>query len=473
MCGIAGWFCWGAKRPPLGMAKALLLANETRGRSAAGLAYRDEGNIMVRKGPGPASELISYQPAEFWEKVAASPIALLHARATTKGSEKENQNNHPVNGFGWTVVHNGMVHNDDDLWGYYADKRKRFAEVDTSAIPLVLSLGEDYESSLTHLTLLSGSISSAMWSAKHPDRVALVRLGGNPVYMFADQRNQILYWSSAAIAGRVMPSVALDAMRLLTWASLPEGKLLVLKPGSAFTSEIFTVERSPFTVPHGKRHTSSSTQTKAHGPAATSQHPAPSIAAGGHVSVGDDDYPKLKWDVQIENPKDKPLPTLGKPDDFSYDMFDENKVFESPEVATATVHGAYGRWVFVRGTDGLVTRYFKPRKAVRKFLLRHFPVGKKSWPNLPQPVENGGTPYDRKLFWENILVTRKPTVASGIWTQPGYMCPWCGWVTLVGTIYQKQYRCKLCNIQNMPYKEFKPKEVADGRDHKDSRPATD
>lgn len=454
MCGIAGWFCWGEHRPTPGMAKALLMANLVRGRSAAGVAYRDADSqrVMVRKAPGPADDFIRAQPGEFWERVSQSPISLLHARATTKGSEKENENNHPVSGFGWVAVHNGHVANDEDLWDYYGDKRKRFAEVDTAAIPLVLSLGKDYHDSLAYLTLLSGSVSTAVWDAKNIDQVALVRLGGNPVYLFMDTDKAILYWTSAAIAGRIMPSRALDILKFPTWAQIPEGRLIVLKPGEPFTSELFKVERNPFTLPHGhKKKRSTGEDTKK--PDTSRSSAAPYVAVG-------DDYPRMKWYFNPDNPKDKPLALLTTRDlkDFKVGkyvtMFDD---FKKTVETTLRVDTAYGRWTLYKDKDGKnPTMYFQPRKAVRKFFLRHFKVGKKSWPSLPCKLgPDGKTPYDLKLNWEDTTYSFKPNAQiATVWQDPGYLCPWCGaWYSKQHTNLNK-YRCDLCHIQSKPFVNY-------------------
>lgn len=463
MCGIAGWYCWGNDRPEPGMAKALLMANLTRGKSAAGVAYRDPENakILVRKSPGPADVFVRAQPDEFWTKMATSPIALIHARATTKGSEKENVNNHPVHGYDWTVVHNGHVANDDDLWDYYKDKRTRFAEVDTSAIPLALSLGDTFEASLKHLTLLSGSVSCAMWGSKHADKVVLMRLGGNPVYMFLDPTHDILYWTSAAVAGRVMPSISMDTIRVPIASQVPEGKLIVLKPGEPFSCDVYKVDRHPFTLPHG--HKSGTTKAATHG-AGTSETSAAVTGHASSVLVGVRDiteYPRLRWDAGTSNFKDKPPIAINSKDVLAFKMDTWRKLveeFKKRDVPSLRVDSGYGNWTLGRDKDGTIRRCFYPRKAVRKFFLRHFKIGKKSWPQLPVTLIGGKSEHDCKMEIEHMVHTYRasenPEVKT-VWTDQAHVCPWCGawWDRRDGGTME--FRCPMCNIQSKPYANYR------------------
>ena len=60
MCSIAGFFCYGDKRPAIDTLKDLMLASQTRGKSAADMAYLNASNqIMIRKQQGAAEDLVN------------------------------------------------------------------------------------------------------------------------------------------------------------------------------------------------------------------------------------------------------------------------------------------------------------------------------------------------------------------------------------------------------------------------------
>ena len=57
-----------------------------------------------------------------------------HCRQKTKGTERNNANNHPIVRDLIVGVHNGMIHNDDITFNNYKDAIKRNGEVDSEII---------------------------------------------------------------------------------------------------------------------------------------------------------------------------------------------------------------------------------------------------------------------------------------------------------------------------------------------------
>jgi glucosamine 6-phosphate synthetase-like amidotransferase/phosphosugar isomerase protein len=114
MCGIAGFLAPNmtttARRH---LAARLLLASMSRGRSATGLGYHKQGAPLLMKAEGPADDFV--RSDAFKELKDLPQAVILHARATTKGTEKNNVNNHPVcsKSTGIMLVHNGTVEDDD------------------------------------------------------------------------------------------------------------------------------------------------------------------------------------------------------------------------------------------------------------------------------------------------------------------------------------------------------------------------
>ena len=427
MCGIAGYYCWGDARPSQEVIKGLLMANQVRGRSAAGIAYIDAGGrIVYRKQKGPAEKLIASLKPATWAEIARSPRALLHARATTKGTEDVNANNHPVVGLGWLAVHNGYIMNDDELFDYY--KAERFAEVDTAAIPLVLSKGKDYWESLQHLSLLSGSATVALWSTKEPTKIALAKLGGNDVWLFLDEPRGILFWSSAADAILHIPGVRLGPLRLRTVRQLPENQILVLSPEGRDATRLFTVTRSPFIVPYINSRTRGMIQQGSMEGTASSKKSAVGFA---YIAPAD---------------KTKPLPCW---DDVSHKWMilnlETNTFRMQHSLVSKTLQTAYGRWVFSRGAGVEIEREFLGLKRMK----RYWAQTRGHQPQLPAIlVDQNRTEYDDVYPLEHYTLKEKN---SGVEIQTmGLVCPWCGIIARRVGWDSRQNRCDFCNIKSKP-----------------------
>lgn len=141
MCGIAALLLYPQQRSPEQW-RALadiftrnLIYNEERGKAATGLAVmRWNRQIAVVKMPLPASEFI--QTPEYRTLLARldaqTTIVLGHTRLPTKGSPRNNANNHPLHSGTVWGVHNGHIHNDDELFARYGYARQ--ADVDSEII---------------------------------------------------------------------------------------------------------------------------------------------------------------------------------------------------------------------------------------------------------------------------------------------------------------------------------------------------
>jgi predicted glutamine amidotransferase len=149
MCGIAAIINYsGAKLKPEFI--SYIFSNlESRGRDAAGYYFErldEDGHIIRRniKAPVPASKLYSMvhgnsnkdlQPYQF---SGTERLILLHARQRTKGTEQDNNNNHPIISENYVLVHNGSV---DDasivpkyLYNGAVDSEHIIANLETSGL---------------------------------------------------------------------------------------------------------------------------------------------------------------------------------------------------------------------------------------------------------------------------------------------------------------------------------------------------
>lgn len=141
MCGLTGVLLYPAHRSAeewreiANIATTNLLANEERGREAAGVAViQADGRCRIFKQPTPASEMIAmagYQ--RLLSTVGDDTVCILgHTRMPTKGSRWHNVNNHPVTAGHVVGVHNGVITNDDTLFARLS--LPRAGEVDSEII---------------------------------------------------------------------------------------------------------------------------------------------------------------------------------------------------------------------------------------------------------------------------------------------------------------------------------------------------
>ncbi len=441
------------------------MASQNRGRSAAGMAYMDaKQQVMIRKQAGPAEDLVKGMTDANWAEVARSPRALFHARATTKGSEKDNVNNHPVSAYGWVAVHNGHISNDDELFSYY--KEDRYAMVDTAAIPLVLKQGKNYEDSLRFLSILAGQASMAVWSLEFPDKIAIARLGSNDVYLFFDPSRDITYWCSTPIGGRAIPGFVLGNMAFFTVAKLHENKVLILEPTEE-RARLLKIERKPFLVP--KRyvwtptpgHTpSSGNNISAAGPIVTLPVLSGRMGLCGSLSgQTHGSKPRIfEWSQPNEAGKAKPnVDVSGIPSDWFewgqiQDYFRAEYIKHGNIASVFTMLTGYGRWIFNCPSVerfGIFDSSFLPARRIKKFWRRNFDT---EIPNTKLPTLLGI--LDNKLTLEEFLFTEiVPTKPPGRVHHMGYMCPWCGIVMRTHNWGNLMHRCPTCGIVSQPHRK--------------------
>ncbi len=95
--------------------KHLLLENRTRGGDATGIASWDieKNQVLVCKQAEEAKDFITNLKEEH---ILGPTIG--HNRAKTKGEPEDPENNHPMFGEKFCIVHNGMVHSMKNIDGY-------------------------------------------------------------------------------------------------------------------------------------------------------------------------------------------------------------------------------------------------------------------------------------------------------------------------------------------------------------------
>ena len=119
---------------------ALVAASETRGKEASGLAVLATDGLTVFKRPVRGRVLLrsdeSQQMLEQMEeaiRVGGKAACIGHTRMVTNGDPQRDDNNQPVAGGSFAVVHNGIITNEAALWASDSSLRRE-AEVDTEVM---------------------------------------------------------------------------------------------------------------------------------------------------------------------------------------------------------------------------------------------------------------------------------------------------------------------------------------------------
>ena len=219
MCGIFGIIRYGDKPVPILQVNSvkllmseLLLAAEMRGKDASGVALLNGNEIRVYKAPLNATRLMLTQGyADLKDALTCDFHAVIgHARAQTKGTYKNNHNNHPIIADKIVGVHNGMIANDDSLFAQYSGKITRAAQVDSEIIFRLLNhFLSDPEMSLVKASqsiseMLMGSYACAFLDVNRTKFVTLIR-HWNPIdILVVPAAHLIIFASSGFLAKRAL-----------------------------------------------------------------------------------------------------------------------------------------------------------------------------------------------------------------------------------------------------------------------------
>ena len=192
MCGIAGFSLNPKdKIDPGQLAEALSLGIVDRGHDATGVAFvkPDDTGIIVRKAPVPAGRFAQMGGFAGMEGVLT---AVIHTRLATQGAPADPGNNHPIRRGNIVGVHNGMLWNDNEIFG--SEDMPRDAEVDSEAIFALLQKYPDLEPGVV-LQSVEGSAAIAWLDANGIGDLHLARLSSSPLAV-AQTRSGSLFFAS-------------------------------------------------------------------------------------------------------------------------------------------------------------------------------------------------------------------------------------------------------------------------------------
>src|SRR5213075_2176753 len=198
MCGIAGYSLSPKSCVERTLAAQALLAGiAERGADAAGYAYRTagDGRVHGHKQRSGASALL-----ETVELPPETREALLHVRDYTKGPPTIEANNHPVRHGAVVGIHNGIIHNDDELLADHDCARSEPGmTVDSEAIFAVAAHSHGVAEALE---ALRGSMATAWIDERREQAVSVARGVGRPVWVGAGEDG--VFFASTKVALEVL-----------------------------------------------------------------------------------------------------------------------------------------------------------------------------------------------------------------------------------------------------------------------------
>jgi glucosamine 6-phosphate synthetase-like amidotransferase/phosphosugar isomerase protein len=216
MCGILGiGFQNGTTFTNSEMARFLLreLFNETeiRGYDATGVAFVNRREINVLKAPIAVQKFVATREFTVANRELLtlsgkdSTISVIgHCRAKTKGTPKNNNNNHPIVAGSVVGVHNGIIDNDDELFdrfkGYYKSFSRK-GEVDSEIIFRLIDYFVNIQSASTSEAIrrmaafVKGSYVCAMVDKRNPFLLYIFRQQGSVTLYHYGERGVVVFAS--------------------------------------------------------------------------------------------------------------------------------------------------------------------------------------------------------------------------------------------------------------------------------------
>ena len=234
MCGIAGYSLGLDSRIERTVAaRALLAGIAERGADAVGYAFRSPASeITLHKQRSGASALL--------ERIRVPENAtqlLVHVRDYTKGHPSLTANNHPIRHGAVVGVHNGIIANDEQLFGEHGIPRAEPGMTVDSEI--IFALAEQSRGKTAQaLQELYGSMAAA-WLDEGRSEMLLARGVGRPLWLGQGKRE--LFFASTRLALELVESYA--GLKLKK-SQLEEGVVAAVEQGAIVARDTFSPDRS-------------------------------------------------------------------------------------------------------------------------------------------------------------------------------------------------------------------------------------
>jgi glucosamine 6-phosphate synthetase-like amidotransferase/phosphosugar isomerase protein len=233
MCGIAGFsLSESSALDRTLVAQALLAGIAERGADAVGYAHRSPGEaVSVHKQRSGASALIE----DVTVPQSATEV-LVHVRDYTKGHPTIEANNHPIRHGAVVGIHNGIIHNDDELLADHDCARSEPGmTVDSEAI---FAVAAHSQGAAEALEALRGSMATAWIDERRERALSVARGVGRPVWVGASDDG--VFFASTKLALEVLERyLGLE----LAKDELEEGTLVELSCGHEVSRQRFNPSR--------------------------------------------------------------------------------------------------------------------------------------------------------------------------------------------------------------------------------------
>jgi glucosamine 6-phosphate synthetase-like amidotransferase/phosphosugar isomerase protein len=235
MCGIAGYSLderSGIDRTLA--AQALLAGIAERGADAVGYAYREAGavGVVVHKQRSGASAVL-----DAVDVPQSAGQLLVHVRDYTKGHPTIAANNHPIRHGAVVGIHNGIIHNDDELLARHGlERAEPEMTVDSEAIFALVDARPDDVSALEEL---HGAMATAWLDERDADVLHLARGVGRPLWL-GRSREELFFASTRSALELVERTLKLRLRK----SELTEGRVLTVVSGSVAHQVRFKPDRS-------------------------------------------------------------------------------------------------------------------------------------------------------------------------------------------------------------------------------------
>jgi hypothetical protein len=354
---------------------------------------------------------------------------MMHVRAKTKGAETKQENNHPVSGLGWLVTHNGVITNDDEVWEELKGDTERFAEVDSSAINLVLS-----RRGLSGLGLLSGGASLVAWNSQSRNQLVLAKIGTNPFWLFMPSPG-LLVWSSDPDVASVMYSSLVGQVPMCTAGQLPEGTALTV----SLSGEIKTYKIKSKPIPMKPRsHVLGYNPLPTHyaGPPTSWTPPAQGVQVrdsrpfGGSISAGSDSDRGVK-STGLQSVK-RPAPMYDNVQIPSPGLL---RCLESVgRTGSVIVKTVYGKWLVNENKNVGYTMQFIPNRDMKRWAVNE----SFDWWEAMEDEEIRA-----------LLSNRQPLEIREGKPVNAMFCPWCGISRSQAAWMEDKLQCEYCEITSL------------------------
>ena len=217
MCGIFGFISnnngW---EKVLGkkILENLYKLSETRGKEASGLMVSNKQVIHVIKDSIPASELVKKRvynkTIDNFLKSDNEICAIGHSRLVTNGSAEDNNNNQPFYFSGISVVHNGIITNEESLWKKNLDLDIKSTNLDTEIFTKIFKKNLDTFSTIEALIKTFESIEgvanvSILFEKLHT--LILTTNNGSLYYAESKKKESLIFASEKYILKKCINSV--------------------------------------------------------------------------------------------------------------------------------------------------------------------------------------------------------------------------------------------------------------------------